>query len=338
MIKFQPYPSIRNVDSPSHHIVKKLLANPKYDVEWVATEKIHGVNFVVATDGTVVKFGRRSAFLQENDIFHSFQTLVPEITEKTLALKQAIDKSSSSACSVVFIYGELYGGLYRHPEVKAVKQIAKVQKGVYYSPNIHFIAFDLLIDETWASYNHASSLFASVGLDYLKPLMVGSLKDLTSNAVLDIETMQSTIPAKFGLPQIANNIIEGIVIRPSNIGENVIIKRKTKAFIEMSKSSKKKSPSEAGVSNMYEELAVYINLARFVNVLSKELNPAGKSKEELFALIPVLRDDAIKDFLADRPELNASIEEGDLDIRDFNKDASRIASEVIKEYINLADK
>ena len=45
----------------------------------------------------------------------------------------------------VFLYGELYGGQYPHPDVDPVPGLQAVQTGVYYSPHIEFCAFDLRV-------------------------------------------------------------------------------------------------------------------------------------------------------------------------------------------------
>jgi len=43
------------------------------------------------------------------------------------------------------VYGELYGGAYPHPSVFAVPDLIPVQRGVWYSPQLSFLAFDLLL-------------------------------------------------------------------------------------------------------------------------------------------------------------------------------------------------
>lgn len=47
----------------------------------------------------------------------------------------------------IFIYGELFGGEYPHPEVNPVSGVQAIQTGVYYSPRIEYCAFDIAVVE-----------------------------------------------------------------------------------------------------------------------------------------------------------------------------------------------
>ena len=51
----------------------------------------------------------------------------------------------------VQIFGEVYGGRYDHPSVAPVRGLQPVQCGVWYSPQLHFHAFDVLVVESIAS-------------------------------------------------------------------------------------------------------------------------------------------------------------------------------------------
>ena len=50
-------------------------------------------------------------------------------------------KNEYTDAMIIIIYGELFGGIY--PDINT--GFKPVQKGIYYSPSIHFIAFDIYI-------------------------------------------------------------------------------------------------------------------------------------------------------------------------------------------------
>ena len=47
---------------------------PSYK-KWVVTEKVHGAQFVVATDGKKTQYGKRKAWLKDSDNFFGWQVL-----------------------------------------------------------------------------------------------------------------------------------------------------------------------------------------------------------------------------------------------------------------------
>ena len=50
-------------------------------LEWVVTEKIHGANFVVLSDGSTVSFAKRKALLLPDEEFFGYQILAPSLTQ-----------------------------------------------------------------------------------------------------------------------------------------------------------------------------------------------------------------------------------------------------------------
>lgn len=67
MNTFIPYLSIENhCHAKTVNSILRLVAQHP-DVEWVATEKVHGANFQMVSDGKEVRCGKRTAFLSEND-------------------------------------------------------------------------------------------------------------------------------------------------------------------------------------------------------------------------------------------------------------------------------
>jgi Rnl2 family RNA ligase len=280
---FEAYPSVDTVNSQKK--IDKLLAPLQIagvDLKWVASEKVHGVNFMVKTNGQETRFGRRSAFLEMDARFNSFQTLVPEMTEKVLKLREIMQKD------VITVYGELFGGCYKHDLVPPVHFVPKIQREVQYAPSIHFAAFDIRYDDThWVPYNQSLDLLKQAGFMCLEPLAIGTLQEIFD---IDPNALTTTIPSVLGLPEIPDNIVEGIVIRPYDSSEyRFLFKKKSKAFVE-----KKDKPVSRPPPQSSEEIDLYFTVARIKNVLSKEENVS--TREECYKHMDKVVDDALKDY------------------------------------------
>ena len=150
-------------------------------------------------------------------------------------------KITNSNWKQLLLYGEICGGLYPHSNVKINNNVKSVQTGIYYSPNIEFIAFDIALvnykkEKIYIDYEISIEAFKLARLLYAKELFIGKFEDAINYEI----KFQSTIPKLFNLPEIKNNIAEGIIIKPlKNIiidtkkGKNrAIIKRKIDKFKE----------------------------------------------------------------------------------------------------------
>ncbi len=153
-------------------------------------------------------------------------------------------KGRDDKVAAVLVYGEIFGGLYngksRNPHI---------QRGVEYSPNLHFYAFDVAV----AAHSKVGRLPFAESLEILKesgflhsePLMVGTLEQCLA---FEVKSFSTTIPSKLGLPPPINpddgslipNIAEGVVLRTLH-GPNHCIKLKSAAFLEVIKCPKVKT-------------------------------------------------------------------------------------------------
>ncbi|AFZ17104.1 RNA ligase family protein [Allocoleopsis franciscana] len=198
-----------NLTESDYRIFKK--------IDWVVTEKIHGANFGIVTDGLEVRFAKRKEFLQPEEDFFDYQSLKPQLVEQAKEIFKILQADWDDLLKV-FVYGELFGGEYPHPDIPAVPHIQAVQTGIYYSPKIKYCAFDMavemkgnLVARDYLDYDKALNLFQQVGLMGTKPLFIGRYEEaLAYNPEFD-----STIPALLGLPKLPfKNHAEGIVIKP----------------------------------------------------------------------------------------------------------------------------
>ena len=175
----------------------------------MATEKIHGAQLVIAYDGRDVCVGKRKAWLRDDEPFFGWQLLRHDL-ERTVRL------ALSRGGVAVRIYGELYGGHYPHPEVAPVPGAAPVQTGIWYSPDIRFALFDVLYHDgpddpgRFQPYADVAAIAAEAGLDVVPLLARGTQPTLDGLPV----RFPSRVPHTRGLPELANNLAEGIVLRP----------------------------------------------------------------------------------------------------------------------------
>ncbi|MEO1373441.1 MAG: RNA ligase family protein, partial [Cyanobacteria bacterium J06635_10] len=110
--------------------------------DWVVTEKIHGANFGIVTDGWEVRFAKRKEFLNSEDNFFGYQLLQDKLILQAKEIFKILQVERINLQKVL-IYGELFGGEYPHPEVTPIPRVQAIQTGVYYSPRIEYCAFDI---------------------------------------------------------------------------------------------------------------------------------------------------------------------------------------------------
>lgn len=185
--------------------------------DWVVTEKIHGANFGIVSDGSEFRFAKRKEFLQPDEDFFDYQSLAEKLVHQVKEIFRILQAEWTRLVRVC-VYGELFGGEYSHPEVPAVPHLQAVQTGIYYSPKIEFCAFDIALEEKgnsdlryYLDYDKALKIFQQVGMMGAEPLFIGKYEEaLAYNLGFD-----STIPALLGLPPLPfGNPAEGIVIKP----------------------------------------------------------------------------------------------------------------------------
>lgn len=282
-MEFKKYPNITNSYAESFISNCRRIVPPTE--VWVMTEKIHGSNFAFYTDGQEVRLATRNAFLAETERFHGSDRIFDQYKQAVLDLHQSLALPKPIA-----VYGELFGGSYPHPEVKAIDGVKPVQKGVYYSPDYCFMAFDVAIfplppteegegeagEPTFLSWDLAFTLCTKSGLPFTPALRQGTLDELLT--CLDLNTFQTHIPNLLGLPPLlsktagSSNIAEGVVIRPMNDyrqrnRQRLMIKMKSEKFRE-------KTPRSGGAPASTMEVAIdpapYVNEARLHALLSKD--------------------------------------------------------------------
>lgn len=177
---------------------------------WIATEKIHGAQLVIAYDGEAVLFGKRKAWLSGDEPFFGWQML-----RNQLEIAIATVHASLARGGTIYVYGELFGGGYPHPDVEALPGLSPVQTGIWYAPTLCFAAFDLLhvepeAEPIFVAHEQLEMLASEAGLLTVPVLGRGSRRELTELPL----RYASTVAALLGLPAIADNVAEGYVLKP----------------------------------------------------------------------------------------------------------------------------
>lgn len=200
---------------------------------YVVTEKVHGANFcIIATllgddaSGVDVKFAKRTAILGGVDDAEDFYSCRSAGLLRALApcaeavLRAAVLLPGCQGTQAVHIYGELFGGQYPHPEVPPVKGLLPVQIGIWYTPELCFMAFDVALKDPglprrFLDFSEARRLCEASGLLFAQPLCEGTLMECLDFGY----EFESTLPSRLGLPPLPaageRNLAEGAVVRPA---------------------------------------------------------------------------------------------------------------------------
>lgn len=196
---------------------------------WVATEKLHGANFVIGIAGDEVRFGKRKAWLEPDAAFFGWQLVAGELAARGRALARAIGAHQ------VVCYGELFGGAYPHADVAPIAGLPAVQTGVWYAPDLRWSMFDVLVaggdddDGQLLAFAEVEELAAAVELTTAPVIARGRRDELDRLPV----AAPTRIPALLGLPPLPDNLREGLVLKPDRRfapGARPIIKRKLADF------------------------------------------------------------------------------------------------------------
>lgn len=221
-MRHRTYEKIAGADEP----VDGELGGP-----WVAVEKIHGAQLVIAVVGDEVRFGKRKAWLDDEDPFFGWQLIRAELADRARAV------AAIAAAPLVVLYGELFGGGYPHPEVEAVPGLQPIQTGVWYTPDLRWAVFDVLVaageDDAGErrSFTEVQELAAAAGLLVPPTIRRGRRTEVEAAS----ERFPTEVPAVLGLPPIDGNLAEGLVLRRDDRarpGQATAYKRKIVEFDE----------------------------------------------------------------------------------------------------------
>lgn len=329
-MEFRKFNSIENAYNKD--FIQKIKEEGLASEQFVVQEKAHGGNLSIWTeDGEHFITAKRTAFLDPNENFFNHQQVLEDLKPKLIKLWNHFNKENTLRQMV--LYGEIIGGVYPHEEVAKNKNAIRVQKGVSYSPNNEFYAFDLLLNEKeFLTVEKLNELMKAYGFLHAKTLLTGDLA-----AVLQYpNTFQTLIPSQLNLPEIENNTCEGLIIRPlKNItfknGGRIFLKNKNEKWAEKEKVSrrpKKELVISQPVQELQAEIARYVTANRLSNVLSKY----GKlSMKEFGKVMGLFSQDIVEDFSKDFAPQLATLEKQE--IKQITKSFSNKAIALVKNEL-----
>lgn len=283
--EYKKYDKITNTyDSKNLNGVKMAMGIKKVRDVWSVTEKIHGANFACYVrknnDGYDVQFASRNNLLSndESDSFYNFRSIKERITNDVINFH---DRCHDNNGDINIIYGELFGGLYDHDDVKQGQQ-SRVQKGVEYCPDLNFKVFDVFyiyeggnVDQgQYLQDDDVKHICDSIKLDYIKEIFRGTLDECLEHQ----NDFNSEIHNDYQLPDIGENVCEGVVIKPLSPfydmrGNRAIFKNKNNKFAEKAGQKKNKVTQNKELSpedkKQIELANDYVTINRLNNIESK---------------------------------------------------------------------
>ena len=339
MIRFKKYSSIEN--SFDAEFMDKVRAEMPSDLRYVVQEKVHGANTSFLCDGNDVCFAKRTSVLADNEKFYDYEQILAEYRERVMALYADI-KSNVEDIESISVFGELFGGRYPHKEVKADNKMTLIQKGVYYTPVHGFYGFDIYLNKAdggrYLSVEETNALFEKHGFFYAKTLFSGTLDECLEYP----NAFQSKISEWLGLPEIEDNICEGVVIRPvvpmylSN-RDRVLIKNKNARFAEKKQMKKRNKifkdpvPYSEELKSLVAEVEAYVNENRLANVIS-HIGEVSFPKDT-GKVLGMFCKDVLEDFLKEHGGEYSGLDK--CEQKSLNKEVNKLCSTVLtKEYLS----
>lgn len=300
---------------------------PAEENRWFATEKVHGANFAFLCDGQEVKCAKREQILsdseEENEGFFKYLTVKRRYEQNVLQLFGLVAARFAAvgrAAVKLTLYGELFGGCYPHPSVAVDPSAPEggVQSGVYYCPQLEFVAYDLLtsftvIDDEPVEH-HEFSQFSQLlrDLESVKILAPPIIRESDYRGVTEdgLEDFPSKVAHElFHLPPLPGGRgarAEGVVcktdtcqqVRTKSGVERCIFKRKITSFETVMRTT----GAEVRLQDESQAVSAAIRYIKSsllnVNLLSSAVSKAGKGKNNVESVISFcVRDvtDALRD-------------------------------------------
>lgn len=341
MLTFKKYSSIENHFNREfmEHVVEQMPQNLQYVVQ----EKVHGANTSFLCDGNEVKFAKRTSMLADDEKFYDYPELLEAYKDKVLNLFARVRLQHSEVVTIS-VFGEMFGGLYPHNDVKINRKLTLIQKGVCYTPEHEFYGFDIYLSDGengwYLPVDEVNEIFEAEGFFYAKTLFRGTLAECLKYP----NAFPSKISEWLGLPAIEDNICEGIVIRPVTPmylrnGSRVLIKSKNERFAEK-KSVKKRNklfaepvPYSDELKALVAEVDVYVTENRLTNVVS-HIGEVHVPKD-FGKIMGLFAKDVFEDFLKEHSGDYSALDKSEQKL--LNKELNKLSTELVKKvYMSQA--
>lgn len=239
--------------------------------QWAVTEKVHGANFSFIYDVSSKQFtyAKRTGLLTEEDNFFGYKQIIPNIQPKISEIVNDVLKNYKECLSIT-VFGELFG--------------EGVQSGIYYSPKLHFYAFDIYVtcitNAFYLDFDESIKLFDRVNILYSKPLKIYNSYE---KAIQHKIGFNSTIPELLDITYESENKAEGIVVR--SMKNHFITKIKIPEFSESKYDDNNYQDVTLSQLDIYKlKSEQHITTNRLNNAISK-IGCFNEHKEEIYELM-----------------------------------------------------
>ncbi|MFX0062380.1 MAG: RNA ligase, Rnl2 family [Candidatus Hermodarchaeota archaeon] len=342
MFSFIKYSKIEN--SYQKDFIQKIQERGMANQQYVVEEKINGANLSLWITMSDLRVAKRTAFLTPDEKFFNYQRVVAKYQEQakqlsTLSQNWAKEQDIGTIYLVV-VYGELFGGYYPHPDVPPVPNAKQVAKGVAYSAENDYYAFDIRVTTTNGDHHYPdvytrNQLLKEAGFFYPQPLFTGTLAECLAYPT----AFESIIPQQLGLPPIKGNFCEGVVIKPVKTsflpnGKRIILKNKNKKFQEKGKVKKRSDrspqPIPTHLLKFVDIASQYITKTRYENLISKY---GQFSTQEFGKLLGLYIKDLLEDFIEEHGEAFNALPKNERRqiTRKLNKEVSKFLRSYLEE-------
>lgn len=332
-MRFKKYFDIEN--SYRKKFIDIVVAEKLDEGEFVVQEKAHGANLSFWYDGKDLESAKRSGFIK--DSFYDYKP-VEDKNRKRVENLYAILKKEGCNFSELAIYGELVGGTYPHKDVKKDSSATRIQKGIFYTPHNEFYAIDVAIDGQLLDVDMFNQVMEQAGFLYAKTIFRGTFEECLKYS----NSFPSQISLWLSLPELEDNICEGVVIKPVipkfiSDTTRVILKNKNEKWAEKAKARDRPKKPPITLSAKGEELlgemGNLITENRLRNVLSK-IGPIGQ--KEFGKLIQLFSKDILDEFFKDHMEEYNGLEKKEQ--KQLTRKLSQKCAELIRlNFMNIID-
>jgi len=301
-------------------------------LEAVATPKIHGSSlqlYYAPAAGAGVVYGRRHAFLPPGTDHYGARgvgaTLGLDAKLPALLAYLTDTLKPQPRATGVTVYGEVYGGLYKHPDAaptpaatgaaaaattksrkpkkpKPTPTPKPVQVGVMYAPDVRIVAFDVQLElvggaARFLDFDVARSACEHVGIPFIPVATRGDVHEVCTWAVAHAADNALAYFNPAALPLLPGNAGEGFVVRlvheaEAADGVRALAKIKNLTFSEVGTGADAATASlDAAEAAATVVAHKYLNAPRAASVVSK-LDVADVTPRNLKALTEALMADA----------------------------------------------
>ena len=270
----------------------------KFNIEWIATEKIHGTNysFLLNKKNKEVIPCKRTSILESDSNFYNHNNIFNKYKGDIIILFDILSNIYPNLLQIQ-VYGELFGGLYNG---KTSSNSVVIQKKMNYNIENDFLAFDikitLLNNSFYLDWDDFIDILSKTNIKHVPIIKRGSLESLmTLNP-----KFESVVYKIYNLPELKQNYAEGYVIKSTN--KRFIFKYKNPMFAEVSKKHVLYKTKSNGIGDVFKK---YITINRYDNIISKKLCDKDFLIQEI---IQEMINDIIIEYLDDNNNIECDIE------------------------------